>query len=167
MTSGVTRPEAITGGCLCGAIRYTITIGQNPEIEWPPIYSGTCQCTKCRKFTGGLKHESCTFPLSAISPPFTTHPSYTLYASSEKGRRGFCNICGSSLTFTNEGSPRCEILFGSVDEEILKSKVGTELCALNGHLWVANAVKGVTDDLKGEIWMGDYGKSEKVVRNPV
>jgi len=44
-----------------------------------------------------------------------------------------------------------------VDEEILKSKVGTELCDCDGHLWVDNAVKGVTDNLKGEMWKGDYG----------
>jgi len=30
------RPDKITGGCLCGAIRYTITIP--PDMEWPPIY---------------------------------------------------------------------------------------------------------------------------------
>ena len=87
----------------------------------------------------------------------TDSPNFTVYASSEKGRRGFCNICGSSLAFTSEGSPRVDILFGSVDEEILKSPVGTELCDCNGHLWVDNAVKGVTDKLKGEMWRGDYG----------
>ena len=55
------------------------------------------------------------------------------------------------------GSPRLEILFGCLDEEILKSEVGTQLCDCDGHLWVGNAVKGVTDDLKGEMWKGDYG----------
>jgi hypothetical protein len=39
----------------------------------------------------------------------------------------------------------------------LKSKVGTELCDGNGHIWVGNGVPGVTDILKGEMWKGDYG----------
>jgi hypothetical protein len=59
-----------------------------------------------------------------------------------------------------------EILFGSIDEDILKSKVGTELCDSDGHIWVGNAVKGVTDDLKGEMWKGAYG-SELFIKDDV
>lgn len=35
MASLTFRPEKLTGGCLCGAIRYTIDI--TPETEWPPV----------------------------------------------------------------------------------------------------------------------------------
>lgn len=34
MSSSDYRPEKLTGGCLCEAIRYTISI--TPEMEWPP-----------------------------------------------------------------------------------------------------------------------------------
>lgn len=30
-------PSVITGGCLCGAIRYTVNFNQ--EYPWPPIVS--------------------------------------------------------------------------------------------------------------------------------
>lgn len=89
-----------------------------------------------------------------------------MYFSSEKGRRGFCRICGSSITYSNLGSPRLEILFGSVDQEILTSKVGTELCLGQGHLWCENEVKGVTDDMPGVHWKDEYG-GEKFRENPV
>lgn len=59
-----------------------------------------------------------------------------------------------------------DILFGSFDEEILKSKVGTELCDSDGHLWVDNAVPHVTDNLKGEMWRGDYG-GELIIKEDV
>jgi len=44
-----------------------------------------------------------------------------------------------------------EILLGTVDEDVLKSQVGTELCDSKKHGWCANAVKGVTDNLPGEM----------------
>src|SRR4051812_21192334 len=138
MAASNSRPEKLTGGCLCEAIRYTITIP--PETDWPPTLvrvsayfspepispeqNGTCQCTMCRKFTGALVQTGCSFPSSSIPPPLASNPSYTQYVSSEKGIRGFCRICGSSLTFNRPGGDKTEILFGSIDEEILKSKVG-------------------------------------------
>jgi hypothetical protein len=35
---------ALTGGCLCGGIRY--------EIAQPPILVYTCHCTDCQHITG-------------------------------------------------------------------------------------------------------------------
>ncbi|PVH68498.1 hypothetical protein DL98DRAFT_379012, partial [Cadophora sp. DSE1049] len=145
------RPDKLTGGCLCGTIRYTITI--TPGMEWPPTRkNGSCQCTLCRKFTGSLIHQSCTFPNSSISPPFTSIASYTQFASSEKAVRGFCRICGSSLSFSYVGADKMEILLGTIDEEILKSKAGTGLCLSKDHIWCENAVKGVTDIMPGVLW---------------
>jgi hypothetical protein len=34
----------ITGGCLCGALRY--------EADGPPRYAGLCYCADCRKASG-------------------------------------------------------------------------------------------------------------------
>jgi hypothetical protein len=109
-------------------------------------------------------HQSCTFPNSSISPPFTSNASYTPFASSEKGCRGFCRICGSSLSFCYAGADSTEILLGTIDEEILKSKLGTELCLSKDHIWCGNAVKGVTDILPGVLWSQERG-SEKVKKS--
>ena len=106
-------------------------------------------------------HQGCTFPNSSINPPFTSNASYTQFASSEKGVRGFCRVCGSSLTFNYAGVDKMEILLGTIDEEILKSKVGTELCSSKDHNWCENAVKGVTDIMPGNLWSQEHG-SEKI-----
>jgi hypothetical protein len=108
--------------------------------------------------------QSCTFPRSSISPPFTSNASYTQFGSSKKAVRGFCRICGSSLTFSYNESDEIEILFGTIDEEILKSKVGTELCLSKEHIWCENAVKGVTDIMPGVLWSQENG-SEKMERS--
>jgi hypothetical protein len=36
--------ETLTGGCLCGAIRF--------ELTSPPYTAGYCHCTRCQRRTG-------------------------------------------------------------------------------------------------------------------
>jgi len=36
--------EEFTGGCLCGAVRYT--------AQGKPLYAGHCYCVDCRKASG-------------------------------------------------------------------------------------------------------------------
>lgn len=57
-------------------------------------------------------------------------------------------------------------MFGTVDQEVLKSKAGTELCLGSGNLWCDNEVKGVTDHLPGIHWK-DESNGEKLRENPV
>jgi len=41
-----TMADKATGQCLCGAVKYEITI---PE---KPLYSGLCHCKDCQRYTG-------------------------------------------------------------------------------------------------------------------
>ena len=34
----------LTGGCLCGSVRY--------EVTAPPVSAGYCHCTRCQRRTG-------------------------------------------------------------------------------------------------------------------
>jgi len=36
--AGKGHPQSVTGGCLCGAVRYTLSFGE--EGSWPPGVSG-------------------------------------------------------------------------------------------------------------------------------
>lgn len=92
------------GSCLCGAVRFTV------EGDLPPPTA--CHCTQCRKFTG--HHEAGTdVPRSALT--MENDETLTWYHSSEKVRRGFCSVCGSSLFFDPTHLDRIGIMMGAFD----------------------------------------------------
>ncbi|KAM7185319.1 hypothetical protein V8F20_011852 [Naviculisporaceae sp. PSN 640] len=118
-------PKSITGGCLCGGIRY--------QVDFPPDHdfkksSGSCQCTQCRRQTGALFFSSHKIapaskcfrylsPTSSSNPPpppgfgsptpptsnwkentnTTMPPTWKEYIASPIGARGICTACGSFL----------------------------------------------------------------------
>lgn len=75
-----------TGGCLCGAVRYT--------LAEPPTRYGACHCGMCRKFTGGIEF-GLEVPPGGVT--WQGEDNIATYASSDWAERGFCKICGSSL----------------------------------------------------------------------
>ena len=49
----------ITGGCLCGRVRYTVT-GE-------PAFSGLCHCRNCQRCTGSAFEALIAFPAAGSS----------------------------------------------------------------------------------------------------
>ncbi len=84
----VEETTAITGGCLCGAIRY--------ELSEPPSGCGTCHCRNCQKQSGSAFVVSASFPLSALR---FVRGKPKRYQSSSVMERLFCPDCGSSIYF--------------------------------------------------------------------
>lgn len=74
------------GSCLCGAVSF--------EVEGPLPPPDACHCTLCRKHSGHF-FVSTDVPRSALT--VRGAENVTWFRSSEKVRRGFCAICGSSL----------------------------------------------------------------------
>jgi hypothetical protein len=72
--------DEVTGGCLCGALRFTAT-GQ-------PYRVGLCHCMDCRKHHGALFHASAIYPETAVT--------FTGEARSFRDR-SFCPTCGSPV----------------------------------------------------------------------
>ncbi len=92
------KSEPVTGGCLCGAIRYEIT---EPEID-----AELCHCRMCQRFSGGPVLAWASFPKEALrftqgEPKYyqSSHGNPKYYESSPIAERGFCPNCGSSLTY--------------------------------------------------------------------
>jgi hypothetical protein len=78
----------VTGGCLCGEIRYRVTE--------PAIDTNFCHCRMCQKFSGAPVTVGSTYHANAVQ--FTKgEPKY--FRSSPFAERGFCANCGSSLTY--------------------------------------------------------------------
>ncbi len=76
----------ITGGCLCGAVRY--------EASEPPIETGTCHCRMCQRWTGSAFMVMARFSQTALR---FTKGEPKLHRSSSIQEKGFCPDCGSSL----------------------------------------------------------------------
>jgi hypothetical protein len=74
------------GSCLCRAVTF--------EVEGDLPGPDACHCSLCRKHSGHV-FASTDVPKSALTIRGEEHVAW--YQSSEKARRGFCSVCGSSL----------------------------------------------------------------------
>jgi hypothetical protein len=130
--------EPHAGRCLCGAIRYRVQ-GPLRDIQ-------VCHCGQCRRV-----HSYLGAFTSAARADVSLEDAGTLrwYASSARGRRGFCSACGSSLFFEPGGENRLAIAAGSLDQPS-----GLKVM---GHEYVANKADYVTIDDGLPTFPGDFG----------
>ncbi len=82
----------VSGGCLCGAMRY--------QISGEPRFSPLCHCRMCQRWTGSAMLATVAFERDAV---VFTKGEPRVYWSSDVSERGFCPECGSSL-FTRYAS---------------------------------------------------------------
>lgn len=92
------------GSCLCGAVRFEVE-GDLPEAS-------ACHCSKCRKHTGHFE-AGVDVPRALVS--ISGEDSLTWFHSSEKVRRGFCSVCGSSMFFDPVHRDWIGIMMGAFD----------------------------------------------------
>ncbi len=80
--------ERVTGGCLCGSVRYEADVFlKNGYI---------CHCTMCQRSSG--QPAEIAVPIKAGTLQYTgAEPKY--YAASKLGKRGFCAECGSRIVW--------------------------------------------------------------------
>jgi len=111
-----------TGGCLCGALRYSSSVD--------PIDAGYCHCRMCQKISGAT-----VLPWASFSP---SDLNYTkgqpkIYKSSDWGQREFCEACGSQIAFRGmERNDTVEINVGTLDDP--------EIITPEYHVWCASQV---------------------------
>lgn len=93
------------GGCMCGAVRY--------RLHGPFTYSAHCHCRSCQRALGA---GFATF--SAVAPENfeVVEGELTIYESSPGVRRGFCNKCGTSLTYAGDGWEDVAVLSATLDD---------------------------------------------------
>jgi len=120
--------ESHEGGCFCGEIRY--------KIKGAPEWSAHCHCRSCQKATGAaftswtaVKKENFEVIKGQIST--RTWPGV---------ERGFCNQCGTSLTYVaEEGWPGLvSILAPTFDDPTVATP--------EGHYYVENQLSWVKLD---------------------
>lgn len=98
----------LSGGCLCGAVRY--------EVTGPFLRAGHCHCSRCRKHSGAavstqgrVRRED--FRLLSGAESLTAYRPAPGAAV-----KAFCRVCGSSLFGgTWPDGPEISIRLGTVD----------------------------------------------------
>ncbi len=85
------RGFTLTGGCLCGAVRYRYS----GELGGSLGLVTQCHCGQCRKVQGGPAYVA---PASADGFELTTGRPFIKEFESSPGKfRAFCGRCGSPL----------------------------------------------------------------------
>lgn len=78
--------EVVTGGCLCGAIRY--------EADRSAFRTGCCHCRMCQKATGAPFISFIHVPNSAFRYTLGEPKNYT---TTEISDASFCGGCGTTI----------------------------------------------------------------------
>ena len=101
---------AHTGGCLCGAVRYTVSEPLREIL--------VCHCGECRRWHGGPGAYTAA-PREALAFVGDGEAAVRWIESpaSETGAsRAFCTRCGSSLFWRVPGRSTISIAAGSLDQ---------------------------------------------------
>jgi hypothetical protein len=106
MSAPEARQAVATVGCQCGAVRYAF---------YSPLENAhVCHCRMCQRATGGL------FAALAGGKPEDfawTRGQPRFFASSSLARRGFCEQCGTPLSFKYDApATRMYATIGSLDD---------------------------------------------------
>jgi hypothetical protein len=114
----------ITGGCLCGAVRFRSTAA--------PLSTRYCWCRDCQRIGGGNATVNVIFPSEAVTIDGETAAYESVADSGNRMRRRFCPRCGSPLFSQSEARPHWIIVrAGALDDP--------DLAQPSGSIWVSSA----------------------------
>ena len=115
---------AITGGCLCRAVRYSISA--------EPIVTRTCWCRVCQYIGAGSATVNVCFPSAAVAVSGELRDHSMTADSGNVMHRRFCPACGTHLFSAAEARPHLMFVrAGTLDEPDLAKPAMT--------IWTASA----------------------------
>jgi hypothetical protein len=129
----------LSGGCLCGAVRYRVTALQHGAT--------VCHCRTCQQAGGG---PFMVFAPVAHADFALTQGALTLYRSSDIAERGFCGACGSPLTYRGFTSDHVSVAVGTLDEPA-RAAPSSQLAAEQALPWLKPSLE--TPNTKLADWL--------------
>lgn len=96
MPEPTTSAAPMTGGCLCGAVRF--------EVGPPSLFCAHCHCDWCRK-AHGAAFVTWLGAAEARFRVLSGQDALRWFRSSEASERGFCGTCGTTLFFRSSAAP--------------------------------------------------------------
>jgi len=100
--------EIITGGCLCGALRY--------EAKGAPDHAGYCYCRDCRKASGSAFIGFMGFAPERITVTGQTRRHHSPASNGNTAVRNFCAECGSLVFGGGHDLGGVNVYAGSLDD---------------------------------------------------
>jgi len=114
---------AITGGCRCGAVRFT--------AEAPPLGVRACWCRDCQYWGCGNAAVNVLFATETFDVAGETTDFASDADSGTRMHRKFCPKCGTPLFSAAESRPHITIVrAGALDDR--------DIAAPQGFIWAAS-----------------------------
>ena len=120
--------EPLTGGCLCGEIRYV--------VDWSVERLAACYCDDCRRMTSAAGSVNARIPASAFRLTKGQTKVFTKMADSGNAlHRHFCGQCGSWIYNPMGGDPEHVILKAGTFDRHEGMKIELNLWARSRAPW--------------------------------
>ncbi len=104
-----TAPRPITGGCLCGAVRWL--------SSQPPLITRICWCRDCQYFAAGSGTVNACFRTENLAVTGEMQNYVSTADSGNRMHRRFCPACGTQLFSAAEARPQLVFVrVGSFDD---------------------------------------------------
>jgi hypothetical protein len=119
---------AMTGGCLCGQVRYTMAA--------EPAMMLICHCKNCQKQGGGAFSVNAGVPAAAVTLEGVMK---TFVDHGESGRpvqRRFCPECGSPILSEIEGAPGMLLIKAGTLDDVSSVVPQVEFFCDSAQPWV-------------------------------
>ena len=78
----------LTGGCLCGAVRY--------ELTEPPLFASYCHCTRCQPRSGTAASANARVAPGAVRIVAGAEHERQ-WTPPDGSTKSFCGLCGGAL----------------------------------------------------------------------
>ena len=114
--------ENISGGCLCGAVRFT--------INEKPIVTRACWCKLCQTLASGNATINLAFQKNAVVITGELNDYRSIADDGNKMHRKFCPTCGVHMFSEAEERPNIIVVrAGTLDD--------TEHVKIEGIIWTS------------------------------
>lgn len=99
----------VTGGCLCGAVRFT--------MDAEPLAARTCWCRLCQYLGAGSATVNVAFPADRLAVDGEVRWHNSIADSGNHMQRGFCPECGTPIFSNAEARPHLTFIrAGALDD---------------------------------------------------
>jgi hypothetical protein len=118
----------LNGSCLCGAIRFTLTL--------PVTELRACHCRNCQKASGAAGSVNAVVPSSAFKVARGSPKRYTGIADSGRTlHRYFCADCGSPIYSQREATPETVVVRAGALDDAGEMKITANIWTKSARPW--------------------------------